>query len=425
MDIRTFYECTQDGADWTEAFRSAVDTLARQGGGEIEVPAGTYPTGPIELKSHITLWVRNGARLVFHTDPGRFPLVDLEDGGEPGPVYQACIYARGAEHVCVRGDGILDAQGSSWWRRHRERSLPHPRPRFVCFDSCSHVRLEGVTLLNSPSWTVHPLRCRFVTIQGVTILNPPDSPNTDGINPESCRDVRILFCTVDVGDDCIALKAGTEHSSRVEPCERILIEGCHLLHGHGGVVLGSETRGSIRNVTISNCFFYQTDRGIRLKTRRGRGGTVEGLQAFQLNMEDVQCPFVFNMYYHCGSEGKRDLVRSKAPLPVTGGTPRLSDVSISSVSVRGCTACAGFFFGLPEQPVEGVLMRDVRVEMAPSPAAAVPAMMDDCPPMAGAGFYLRNARRVRFESVTGTNLLSPLTDTDASVDLVLQGGISV
>ena len=152
---------------------------------------------------------------------------------------------------------------------------------------CTNVRLEGITCRNSASWTVHPLVCDNVTVDGITIANPPDSPNTDGINPEACSNVRIANCHIDVGDDCITIKSGKEHepfrSSR--PCENITVTGCTMLHGHGGVVIGSETAGGVRHVAIANCVFDGTDRGIRIKTCRGRGSAVEHVSVSNVVMQ--------------------------------------------------------------------------------------------------------------------------------------------
>ena len=142
----------------------------------------------------------------------------------------------------------------------------------INIEDCERVLMDGFKVTNSPAWTIHPLRCENVTISGLTVINPADSPNTDGIDPDGCQDVRISDCTIDVGDDCIAVKSGTEKTPDRQPSERIIITNCHFLHGHGGVVLGSEMSGGVRNVVVSSCVFSGTDRGVRLKTRRGRGG---------------------------------------------------------------------------------------------------------------------------------------------------------
>ena len=403
------------GADWSRAFSEAVAALEKQGGGVLTVPAGVYPTGPIELISHMTLEVLSGAELRFHQDLNAFPLVDLEFEGIPGPGYKPCLYAKDAEDITVTGYGTLNGQGDYWWQLLREKKLAHPRPYLVCFDGCTDVRLENVKLTQSPCWTVHPLRCENVVIRGLRIKNPADSPNTDGIDPDGCRNVRILDCTIDVGDDCIAIKSGTEDTVNARPCENVIIEGCHFLHGHGGVVLGSEMSGGVRNVLVSSCVFIETDRGVRLKTRRGRGGEVAGVQLDNLLMEKVMCPFVFNMYYFCGKGGKLPEVQDRNPRPVDKGTPKLRDVRIFNVTARKCGACAGFFFGLPEQPVEGVTLSNVQVEMDEEAVPGLPAMMSGCPEMKGAGFYLRNARRVDLSGVRVLGVNGPVCDADESV----------
>ncbi len=417
MDIRAFARLSRQGMDWTEAFRAAVAELSAQGGGVLTVPPGTYPTGSIKLASHITLDVQNGAELRFLRDENAYPPIPLEFEGVPGLVHQACVFAEGAEDVRVTGDGLLNGQGDYWWQTLRDGALTHPRPFLVCFSGCRRVTVENVRLENSPCWTVHPLRCEDVCVRGVHIKNPADSPNTDGVNPNACRDVRIIGCVIDVGDDCIAIKSGTEDTPHLRACERIIISQCHFLHGHGGVVLGSEMSGGVKNVLVSDCVFYQTDRGVRLKTRRGRGGAVSGVQLSNLVMESVLCPFVFNMYYHCGKDGKTDYVRDKAPRPVDAGTPSLRDVAITNVTARACGACAGFFFGLPEMPVDGVMLQNVTVEMAKDAPGGTPAMMDGCPTMRGAGFFLRNARGVAFSGARVLGASGEPFDVDGSVEI--------
>jgi len=418
MNIRDYAAYSCGGADWTESFRRAIDDLKQQGGGVLTVPAGEYPTGSIRLYDDMTLCIESGAVLRFHQDAKAFPLIPLEFEGNAGLMHQACIFAQNAKNVVVTGYGTLDGQGSYWWKQIREKKrTEYPRPYLVCFADCEHVVLENVTLHNSPAWTVHPLRCRNVTVRGLNIKNPADSPNTDGINPDACQDVRILDCTIDVGDDCIAIKSGTEATPNRQPCERIIIANCHFLHGHGGVVLGSEMSGDVRNVVVSSCVFYETDRGIRLKTRRGRGGTVEGIQLNNLVMEKVMCPFVFNMYYSCGTDMSMRHVWEKVPYPVDEGTPCLKDVVISGVRARECTACAGFFYGLAEMPVEGVSMQDVVVEMSAEGPAGRPAMMSGCPDMQGAGFFLRNAVGVDLRGVKVRGVQGQWLDIDESVKL--------
>ncbi len=418
MDIRQYAAYSKEGKDWSEAFENAVRDLEAAGGGVITVEAGEYPTGSIELKSHITLELKEGAVLRYLQTLEAFPLIELEFEGIPGQIYRPCIFARDSVDVKVTGKGTVDGQGSFWWKPFREKTLQYPRPYLVCFADCRDVTLEGVTLTNSPCWTVHPLRCENVLLKGLNIKNPYDSPNTDGIDPNCCRNVRIEDCTIDVGDDCIALKSGTEDTPVRMPCEEITVSGCRFLHGHGGVVLGSEMSGGVRNVYVKDCYFANTDRGVRLKTRRGRGGAVENVLLEDLTMEGVMCPFVFNMYYFCGKDGKLKRVWDKAAYPVDETTPALRNVTIQRVKAENCTACAAFFYGLTERPVEGVTFRDITVTMDENGEAAAPAMMNDCPVMKQGGLFLRSAVGVRFENVKIENVQGAMWDIDESVEVL-------
>ncbi len=288
----------------TEAFKKAIDKCKEQGGGTIYVPAGEYLTGPIQLASNMTLYIESGAVLKFSNQLDDFPTVYTRWEGEEMEVYSPLIYAENSENIAVVGFGTIDGQGEIWWKLHGNKELRYPRPRSICFYKCKNVTIEGIKIVNSPSWTVNPIECENVTIHNVKIQNPYDSPNTDGINPESCKGVRISNCYIDVGDDCVTLKSGTEDCKVRIPCENITITNCIMAHGHGGVVIGSEMSGGVRNVVISNCIFEGTDRGIRIKTRRGRGGVVEDIRVSNIVMKNVMCPFAFYMYYHCGKGGK-------------------------------------------------------------------------------------------------------------------------
>ena len=424
MNINKFRHLSENGENWTEAFRAAVSALERNGGGILEVSAGVYKTGPIRLASNMTLDVQAGARICFIPDRELYPLIDLEFEGIQGPCRTPCIYARGAENAVLRGDGVIDGCGEYWWRMVRSKTLDRPRPYLVCFDRCTNVKIQNLTLTNSPVWTVHPYRCTKVLIEKLNIVNPPDSPNTDGIDPDSCSDVKIIGCTIDVGDDCIAIKSGTEDTPSRVPCERIIITDCHFLHGHGGIVLGSEMSGGIKNVLVSSCVFYQTDRGVRLKTRRGRGGTVSGLRLDNCQMEDVMCPFVFNMMYFCGKGGKLPVVSDPLPQPVCEGTPRLEDVSISGISIKSCTACAGFFRGLPEMRIRNVSISDVSIEMKEG-APKKPAMLERCTEMSRQGFYLCETDGVRLTDIRFENLNGPAVTQDTGADCSIQNVSSI
>ena len=177
---------------------------------------GVYPTGSLMLKSNVELHLQPGAVLRFSDDPKEYPVVVSRwEGGETGSLCFLYLCRR-CRKYCNHRFCTIDGQGQKWWdvfRNHPEQ-LEYPRPKLISFDSCQQITLRDVSLVNSPSWTVNPILCQDITVDNIKIKNPADSPNTDGIDPESCKNVRISNCLIDVGDDCIAIKSGTEETKR-------------------------------------------------------------------------------------------------------------------------------------------------------------------------------------------------------------------
>jgi polygalacturonase len=365
----------------TASFARACAAAESAGGGVIVVPPGTWRTGSVRLPSRTALRIEAGATVLGSRDPGDYPLRARPWEGGMVRAPDSLIWAADSEDVAIVGEGTVDGQGEGWWEAVRANPSTQ-RPRLVSFESCRRVKIEGVRLTRSPSWTVHPWRCQDVRIAGVTIVNPPDGPNTDGIDPESCADVRITDCLIDVGDDAIVLKAGAAGGDigGFPPCERVLISGCSIRHGHGGIVIGSEMSGGVRDVVVSNCALQGTDRGIRIKTRRGRGGVVENLTVTNVVMRAVGCPLVIHSYYRYTGlrEGDRAWAASLSAQPVTETTP-----VIRGVRIHGLTACdvggpcLAYLHGLPESPIRAVTVSDCDLTHAetPDPAMREPAMM--------------------------------------------------
>ena len=398
------YGAVNDGVTVnTYAIAKAIKECSKAGGGTVYIPAGTFLTGTIILKSNVHLYLEAGAILKFINNVKEYPVVISRWEGVKREVHASCIFAENAQNISVTGFGMIDGGGEYWWNLFRRGENQYPRPKLISFDSCKHVLITGVKMLNSPSWTVHPLCCDDVTINRITIINPADSPNTDGINPESCRNVRISDCHIDVGDDCIAIKAGTEETAERVSCENITITNCTMIHGHGAIVLGSEMSGDIRNVTVSNCVFEGTDRGIRLKSRRGRGGIVEDIRVDNIIMKKVVCPFIANLYYYWGPRGRNPYVSDKNPLPITEETPIFRRLHFSNITARDVSAAAGFFYGLAEMYVEDVTFNQVSVSMAEDAELGMPAMMDGLEPMKKRGFWCSNVKDIHFNQVTVVN----------------------
>jgi polygalacturonase len=365
-----------------------LKTLRDAGGGTLTVGTGIWRTGPLELFSHTALIVEEGGVVSFIPEPERYPPVYTRWEGVECYALHPLVFSNSQEEVSIAGKGVLDGSGEAWWRLHREqarrvqrkpetplelklaglnqgfetqpgggggRAAQFLRPPLVQFLNCFNIRIEGITLINSPFWTLHPVFCEDVIIRDVHIRNPHDAPNTDGIDVDSCRNVIIENCRLGVGDDGIALKSGSGDDGirLAKPTSNVAVRGCTVEDGHGGIVIGSETAGGIFNVTAENCLFKGTDRGIRIKTRRGRGGRIQNLAFRNLTMENNLCPLSINMYYRCGAEDAAGVFSLEA-LPVGPATPSIKNIEISRVHAAGCRASAGFIAGLPESPIENL-----------------------------------------------------------------------
>ena len=420
----TRYGVYNDGVtNNTKAIADVVAMAEANGGGTIYFPAGTYVSGSIELKSNMTLYLESGALILGSEDKADYPMITekiVEGYTREG--HAGMIYALRAENVTVEGRGTIDGRGYNWWP---DKANQH-RPRMFQPILCDNVRLAGITIKNSPMWTVHPVCCKNVTIDGITIRNPWDSPNTDGINPESCSGVHISNCTVDVGDDCLTLKSGTEDDllQKQYPCENIVVTNCAMLNGHGGVVIGSEMSGGVKNVTISNCVFNGTDRGIRIKTRRKRGGCVEDILINNIMMTNVFAPITVNGYYQCGGTDPDDMsLFSLEKLPVSDDTPVMKNIIISNVRATKATASAGFIYGIPESPVEGLRISNYSVEMVESETEIKdkPIMAWHIKKTAGTGLYCCFCKDVVFDNVSIKVLNGSAVKVEESEDIRLSG----
>ncbi len=302
------------GVPCTSAIAKAIAACTAAGGGRVVVPEGVWLTGAIHLKSHVNLHIARGATLRFSTDPADYlPLVLTRWEGVECMNYSPFLYAFEEENIAVTGEGTLDGQASNdfWWSWKGKPSfgfkegMPNQaaarkklfamgeagtpvdqrlfgegsylRPNFFEPYRCKTVLIEGVTIRNTPFWEVHPVLCTGVTVRGLTIDSA--GPNTDGCDPESCKDVLIENCFFNTGDDCIAIKSGRNGDGRRVnvPCENLVIRGCTMRNGHGGVSIGSEITGGVRNVFVENCKMDSPnlDNAFRLKNNALRGGVLE------------------------------------------------------------------------------------------------------------------------------------------------------
>ncbi len=405
----TRFGAVADGkTDCTDAFRAAIAECAKRGGGRVVVPAGVFLTSAIHLKSNVNLHVSEGATVKFHQDPKKYlPLVFSRWEGMELMNYSPFIYAFEQRNIAITGTGTLDGQGDDehWWpwkgqerygwkksdpdqkkarkalEEMAERGVPvaervfgeghYLRPQFIQPYRCQNVLIEGVTIKNSPMWEIHPVLCQNVTVRKVHIAT--HGPNNDGCDPESCRDVLIEGCYFDTGDDCIAIKSGRNADGRRlnVPTENIIIRDCVMKDGHGGITVGSEISGGVRNLFAERCRLDSPnlDHALRVKNNAMRGGLLENLYFRNIDVGQVaHAVITIDFNYEEGAKGKftpvvRNYVvedlrsgKSKHALDVQG----FDDAPIFDLRLEDCV------FENAAQPsivknVKGLTMRNVRV----------------------------------------------------------------
>jgi polygalacturonase len=339
----------------TAAIQGAIDACAAKGGGTVELTAGTYLSAPIVLKSNITLQLDKGATLLGSPDHADYPAKTEFRL----PAVQSLVSATNAENVAITGEGTIDGQGESWWkmtRGVRDAGVMgnHPRPRLVVFDHCKHVRVEGVTIQNSPFWQLVPYYSDDVVISHVRILAPYPSPNTDAVDPFSSSNVRIDHLYADTGDDAIAIKSGAINSAGGDdPVHDITITDCTFKHGHG-LSIGSELAGGAHNIVAERIHFEGSDNGIRVKANRDRGNDVSNLVFRDIDMQGVKNPIVISEYYPRILPPAGDV----ASQPVTRLTPHFHNIVFQNVTATGADM-AGAIVGLPEAPVDDIVLQNV------------------------------------------------------------------
>jgi polygalacturonase len=405
----------------TNALQATI--LACPDNGCVYIPEGNYYTSPLFLRSNITIELAKGARLVGDIDRNHYPVLpgltytsDEKDEynlgsweGNPLDCFASIITGINVENVNIIGEGVIDgnAQNSDWWVDVRTKRIAW-RPRGVFLNKCKNITLQGVTVTNTPSWNLHPYFSENLKFIDLKIVNPKNSPNTDGCDPESCKNVDIIGVNFSVGDDCIAVKSGKIYMGRKykKPSELFNIRNCSMNFGHGAIVLGSEMSGGIKNFTVSQCLFNQTDRGLRIKTRRGRGkdAIIDGITFENIKMTKVLTPLVINMFYYCDPDGHTEYVYSKEKLPVDDRTPYLGKFVFKDIDCEDVNVAAGTFFGLPEQPIDSITIDNVSFHYAENPVADKPAMMDGLEAMSGRGIILSYVNEVNIKNVTFTGL---------------------
>lgn len=397
----------------TQAINQAITACNKKGGGVVLIPAGIWLTGPIVLQSNVNLHLQKNATLLFTPDKTQYALVEGIYEGKGAARNQSPISGTNLENIAITGKGLIDGNGDVWRAVHKNQLTEgewkaklasggvlkddgktwYPseqfkkasvegrsmlladgaplesfrdmkdflRPNLIVLTNCKKVLLEGVVFQNSAAWCMHPIMCQDLTLRNLYVKNPDYAHNGDGMDIESCKNFLIEGCTLDVGDDAICIKSGKDEEGRKRgiPTENGIIRNNTVYNGHGGFVVGSEMSGGARNIFLYDCTFIGTDKGLRFKSVRGRGGVVEHIYAKNIYMKDiVQEAIFFDMYYFV--KFATDSPRDERPV-VNEGTPIFRNMKFENIVCIG--ANKGIFVrGLPEMPIENVQMENLTLQ---------------------------------------------------------------
>jgi polygalacturonase len=384
----TDYGAVGDGqTDCSLAFKQAISACNTAGGGRVVVPAGIFLTGAIHLKSNVNLHVTKDATILFSQDTKKYlPVVYTRFEGVECLNYSPFIYAYEQQNIAITGSGTLDGNASNdaWWSwkgkrefgweegqpsgtpdakalfKMAEDGIPveqrifgeghYLRPNFIQPYKCRNVLIDSVTIKRSPMWQIHPVLSQNVIVQNVTVVS--HGPNNDGCNPESSKNVLIKNCYFDTGDDCIAIKSGRNADGRRlnTPSENIIVQGCTMKDGHGGVVIGSEMSGSCRNVFIEDCAMDSPnlERALRIKTNSLRGGVVENVFMRNVTVGEVSdAVIIVNFNYEDGDSGNH--------------TPVVRNIFVSNVSSRK-SKYAISLTGYERSPISNLSLENCRFD---------------------------------------------------------------
>lgn len=403
----------------TKAFADAIDAVSKKGGGKVIIPPGIWLTGPIILKSNIELHAESGALIKFSIDKSLYPIIETNFEGLNTWRCISPIYGKNLENIAFTGNGVWDGSGEAWrqvkkskltgeqWKKfvasggvlNEKKDSWYPseqylkgsngadqnvrldlktkedfeaihdflRPVLVSIQNSKRVLFDGPVFQNSPAWNIHPFMVEDLIVRNVTVRNPWYSQNGDGLDIECCKNVLVENSSFDVGDDAICIKSGKDKDGRERgiPCENIIVRNNIVYHGHGGVTVGSEMSGGVKNLHVSNCTFMGTDVGLRFKSARGRGGVVENIFISNVFMTDIPSQAIsFNLYYGGKSIAETlaeggDKVVNKA-MPVTVETPQFKNISIKNITIKGAQQ-AVYLQGLPEMNLKNIEISNLTV----------------------------------------------------------------
>ncbi len=415
VDVKALGAKGDGASDDTYYVQMAIDSCPK--GGRVLLPEGSYYVRPIVLRSNITVEIKKGAQLLGDVVEEHYPYIPAriydDDGneivtasweGNPFDCHQSFVSAFKAKNVKIVGEGAINgnADNSTWWATPKGRTVA--RPRLVFLNRCENICFHGVTCKNSAAWNLHPFFSKNLGFYDLRVQNPYTGPNTDGLDPESCDNVEIIGCVFSVGDDCVAVKSGKIYMGKTykTPADHHTIRNDLFQDGHGAIVLGSEISGGVKNLTVCQCVFKHTDRGLRIKSRRGRGkdSVIDGVLFENIEMDNVITPLVLNMYYFCDPDGHTEYVWSREKHPVGDDTPYMGTFHFKDITCVDCECMAAYFDGLVDQPVKEITLENVSFSFKADAKPAKPAMLEHVEEHCKEGIYIDNVEKVTLKNVT-------------------------
>lgn len=416
LNVREFGAKGDEVSDDTPFIQAAIMACPKDS--RVLIPKGIYKVTSIFLKSNINLELAEGAELRadierehFAILPGLVESYDEMDEynlgsweGNPLPMFAGIISGIDVSNVKLYGKGSINgcANHENWWKNEKVM-VGAFRPRMLSLIRCENIMVQGIYFHDSPAWVIHPYFSNHLLFCNLIVENPANSPNTDGLDPESCTDVEICGIRFSLGDDCIAVKSGKIYMGRKykTPSSNVHVYQCLMENGHGAVTVGSEMAGGVNDLVVEKCHFYHTDRGLRIKTRRGRGkdAVLDNIVFRDLVMEEVMTPFTANAFYFCDPDGRTEFVQSREKYPVDDGTPQIKRLCFENIKAANCHVAASYFDGLPEQKIEEIVMKNVDISFAADAKCDVPIMSNGVDACSKKGLYARNVKRLVLENV--------------------------
>lgn len=330
----------------TKAIQASIDECSKNGGGTVIIPKGEFISGSIFLKKGVNLLIEKEGKLKGSVNQDDYPQIDTRWEGEEKKWTAALINAEGLENIKLSGKGTIDGSGDLWRLKKLERSesVRLGRPRLIGIQNCKNIEISGLQIHNQASWGVFVLYSTKVNITGLSITADHNIPSSDGIDIDSSNKIHISDTFIDVNDDCISIKSGKDEDGLLvnRPSKNILIENCHFAYGHGGVAMGSETSGGIKNVEIRNCVIdSQNWAPIRFKSQPSRGGVVKNITYRNITLNNTRKAFEFNMAW-----------RMVNPKPAAKVLPIVRNIKI--INVSGSVDAVGDMSGLENSFIRNV-----------------------------------------------------------------------